>query len=140
KCPTCGRTLNPYRAKGRYVYYECKNPETRCGVCVAQTALVEQLHPLLSGAFLNSAEIEELRTRLLTSHRRRSAGEIGHRRGLNEQYEKLQQEIGELFTQRQEAEALGIQDAVDLRLQELKRKRDGLQAQLNVAHEKGTVV
>jgi DNA invertase Pin-like site-specific DNA recombinase len=138
KCPKCGRTLYPYRAKGRYVYYECKNVETRCRVCVSQTALVAQLEPLLSPVFLNQEEIERMRVGLVAYQRSQGTLEISQRRGLNLEYEKIQREIGEVFAQRKQAEAMGIQDAVDLRLEELKRRRSDVQAQLNTVHDRGT--
>jgi hypothetical protein len=54
KCPRCGRTLCPYRVKRRYVYYECKNPNTRCKILVPQVILVKQVPLLLRGIHLNS--------------------------------------------------------------------------------------
>ena len=137
RCPRCGRTLCPYRAKGRYVYYECKNPATACGVCVPQAALIEQLPPLLSGVFLDPEALDGLRDDLLRHHRSRSDDDVGQRRALNAEYEKVQREIGEAFAGRKEAEALGVRDAVDLRLAELKGRRDELHARLNVTHAKG---
>ncbi len=138
RCPRCGRTLLPYRAKKKYVYYECKNPETDCGVCVPQKSLVEQLPPLLAGVFLGPDDLQRLRDDLLREHGTRSGDEVSQRRGLNEEYEKVQREIGVVFAGRTEAEALGVRDAVDLRLAELKCKRDELQARLNATHERGS--
>jgi DNA invertase Pin-like site-specific DNA recombinase len=138
RCPKCSRTLCPYRVKGKYVYYECKNPETACKVSVAQTTLVEQLPRLLAGVFLDKEDLALLRTRLLEHHQRRSGDEVGQRKALNAEYEKVQREIGEVFARRKEAETLGVLEAVDLRLGELKRKRDDLQARLNATHDKGT--
>jgi hypothetical protein len=138
RCPKCSRTLCPYRAKGRYVYYECKNPETDCNVCVAQSSLVEQLPALLPGVFLSSEKIEELRAGLLQSFRRKGNDEIGRRSALNAEYEKVQKEIGDVFAQRKDAVVLGVEDVIDRRLGELKRQRDELQAGLDATHEKGT--
>ncbi len=139
RCPLCGRTLYPYRAKQRYIYYECKNPETACGVCVPQTALIEQLPRLLLGVLLGANDLDRLRDDLLREHQSRSQDEVGQRKALNEEYEKVQREIGVVFAGRKEAEALGVRDAVDLRLAELKGLRDELHARLNATHEKGTV-
>ena len=138
QCPACGRSLSPYRAKGRYVYYECKNPETRCRVCVPQTRLVEQLPLLLSGVFLGAEDLDRLREALL-QHHRASIGDGGCRRqAWTAEYEKVQREIGDVFARRKEAEAIGVADAVDLRLAELKGKRDDLRARLDAANEAGT--
>lgn len=138
RCPSCGRTLNAYRAKGKYVYYECKNYATACGVCVPQPVLVEQLKPLLSRFSFPEQELKMLREQLLREHRERTQDEIGYRRDLNEEYERLQQEIADLFSQRKEAAALGVLDAVDRRLGDLRARRDGLQRQMNGVHEKST--
>jgi DNA invertase Pin-like site-specific DNA recombinase len=138
ECPGCGRHLCPYRVKERYVYYECKNPETRCRVCVPQAALAEQLPSLLADVILNPEEVEELRGGLLSLHRRRGAGEVGRQRAVNRDYEGVLREIGDVFARRKEAEALGILEAVDLHLGELKKKRDDLQAQLSASGEEGT--
>ena len=138
RCPKCGRALCPYRAKGRYIYYECKNTDTACGVCVAQGSLVEQLPLLLSGVFLSPEDIERLRDRLMEMHQRRGAGEAGHRKALMVEYDAVQKEIGEVFAQRKDAVALGVEDVVDRRLGELKIKRDGLRGRLDATDEHGT--
>jgi hypothetical protein len=65
-------------------------------------------------------------------------GESGHRRALNAEYEKVQQEIGDLFAQRKDAVDLGVADVVDARLEDLKKKRDEIQSKLNRVHDKGT--
>jgi DNA invertase Pin-like site-specific DNA recombinase len=138
RCPGCGRSLCPYRAKKKYVYYECKNLETKCGVCISQAVLVQQLPDVLNGAFLDHADLDRLRVDLLRRHRGRIADDSTRRRTLNAEYEAVQTEIGEVFAQRKEAAALGIRDAVDLRLAVLKRKRDELHRSLNLAHDKGS--
>jgi hypothetical protein len=63
--------------------------------------------------------------------------ETGRRRAVSAEYEQVMREIGEVFAQRKEAEALGVLDAVDLRLAELRGKKDELQARLNACHEEG---
>jgi DNA invertase Pin-like site-specific DNA recombinase len=136
-CPRCGRSLCPYRVKGRYVYYECKNPETRCRVLAPQPALVEQLTPLLQSVSLDPADLEGLRGRLLDEHRRRSGEELGQRDTLNAEYERVVEHIGDVFAQRGEAAALGVLAEVDARLTQLRRRRDELQGQLNACHEEG---
>jgi DNA invertase Pin-like site-specific DNA recombinase len=137
KCPRCGRTLCAYRVKGRYIYYECKNPETACGVLVPQPVLVQQLPLLLRGVEVNPVELDGLRAQLLELHQERSGGEIGRRSTLNTAYEQTVKEIGQVFMQRKDAEAMGILAEVDARLTELRRQRDELQAQLNAGHENG---
>jgi hypothetical protein len=130
--------LCPYRVKGRYVYYECKNLRTGCGVLVPQAALVEQLPALLSVVGLAGGDLEILRAKLLEFHERRSQTEIDDRREVNAENKRVVREIGDVFSQRKDAEALGVLDAVDLRLTELRAKRDELQARLNACHEQGT--
>jgi DNA invertase Pin-like site-specific DNA recombinase len=138
RCPHCGSTLCPYRVKGKYVYYECKNSRTRCGILVPQTTLVEQLPRLLAGIQVADVDVDALRTRLLALHEKKSRNDVQDRRTVNAEYEKVVREIGEVFLQRKEAEALGVLDIVDQRLSDLRRRRDELQAQLNARHEKGT--
>ena len=137
KCPRCGRTLCAYRVKARYIYYECKNPETDCGVLVPQPVLVQQLPLLLRGIAVKPEKLHGLRARLLQLHQERSGGEVARRSSLNAAYEQVVKEIGELFSQRKEAEAMGVLAEVDARLTEMRRQRDELQAQLNAGHEKG---
>jgi DNA invertase Pin-like site-specific DNA recombinase len=133
RCPGCGRQLCPYRAKGRYVYYECKNPGTRCRVCVPQAGLVEQLPRLLAGVFLAAGDLDRLRGELLRHHEAGAAGQAAIRKARAEEYDKVQREIGDVFGRRNEAEALGIADSVDLRLAELKARRDDLRARLDAS-------
>lgn len=137
-CPLCKHTLSPYRVKGKYIYYECKNVQTDCGICIPQKELLDQIPPLLQAVQVSPDDLQKLRERLLKQHREKSRDETASRRILNEEYEKVQREIGEVFAQRKEAEALGVLDAVDLRLAELKRRRNDLQVRLNAMHEQGT--
>lgn len=130
KCPTCTRTLCPYRVKGKYVYYECKNPRRRCRVLVAQNILVEQLPPLIENVTLEAESRKKLRAQLLQQYQNQTWGDAESSTRLTDDYKKVLREIGELFSRRTEAEALGILDSVDMRLDELRRKRDELQAGL----------
>jgi hypothetical protein len=138
RCPECGRSLCPYRAKKRYVYYECKNKDTRCRVIVPQLEVVAQLRPLLESIRVGEEDLERLRAGLLREHREQTRDDSAKRRSLNAAYETLQREIGDLFAQRKEAEALGVLDAVDSRLEGLKCRRDELQGQLDALHHDGT--
>jgi hypothetical protein len=135
KCPKCGRTLRPYRAKGKYVYYECKNPDTSCGVLLPQPTLVKQLPALVNGITLDAAELDVLRRQLLSGYRENSGEEIARRRTAEAAYEAVVKEIGDMFAQRKEAEALGIVDVIDRRLAALKARKDELQASLKECHD-----
>lgn len=138
KCPQCGRTLCPYRVKQKYIYYECKNPERACGVLVSQKDLVAQLPPLLASISPGPEDLERMRKLLLRQHEERSGDELKQRKSLNAAYEQVTKEIGEVFAQRKEAEAMGVLDAVDRKLGELRGQRDELQGQMNTWHEKGS--
>jgi site-specific DNA recombinase len=121
--------------KWRYIYYQCKNPDVRCGVIVPQPTLVEQLQVLLGRLCLYGGELDQFRESLLHEHRDRRRDNGAERRGLNAAYEKVLREIGDLFAQRKEAETLGILDAVDLRLDGLRQRRDELQTRLAATHD-----
>jgi site-specific DNA recombinase len=136
-CPHCRRLLCPYRVKEKYIYYECKNPETECRVLVAQTTLAEQLPAQLSAIALPKNEGEIVRSRLLRKYHQDSRDEVCRRKSLNAEYEKVTREIEDVFAQRKEAQALGIVDVVDGRLGELQRRRDEIQRDLNAAHIEG---
>jgi len=136
-CPRCDRTLCPYRVKQRYVYYECKNPETKCRILVPQTVLVEQFPRLIQSITLDPAGLADLRGRLLDEHRRRRGDEVEERKTLNAEYERVAREIGELFSQRKDAEALGVLNEVDRRLADLRRQRNTLQGRLTQCHDQG---
>jgi hypothetical protein len=137
KCPRCGRTLCPYRVKGKYVYYECKNPQTECHVLVPQPVLVEQLPLLLQSIRVEGVDLESLRAKLLRQHEEQSRKEITGRGALNAAYEQVTKQIGDLFSQRKEAETMGLLGELDARLADLRRKRDELQGQLNGWHDRG---
>lgn len=129
-CGRCGRVLCPYRVKGRYIYYQCKNPDRRCGVLVSQPEVIEQYRTLLGRIQVSEPGLEELRQGMTRRARERSRDAGARRRTLGAAYEQLQREIGDLFAQRSAAAALGVADAVDLRLAGLRARRDELQAQL----------
>lgn len=138
RCPKCGRALCPYRARGQYVYYECKNPGTRCRVCVSQTLLTEELARLLARATVEPADLDRLRDNLL---RRWQAGVrrwTPQREVLAGELQAVQREIVTVFGRREEAEALGVVDAVDLQLADLKRRRDEIQSRIEAASDSGT--
>ena len=137
RCPHCNRLLCAYRVKEKYIYYECKNPQCDFNASIPQSILVEQLKSFVTSISLAPADVEKLRENLLKIHEKRSGNEIAQRTALNEEYENVQREIGDVFAQRKEAEAMGILDSVDLRLSELRSRKDSLQAQLNSTHEKG---
>lgn len=137
KCPRCGRTLCAYRAKHRYIYYECKNPATKCRVIVPQSVLMEQLPILLRSIQVDRSDLDLLRAKLLRQNQERCGEEVGKRTELNAAYALVIKEIGEVFSQRKEAEAMGFLPEIDQRLLELRRKRDDLQKELNVWHDKG---
>ena len=88
RCPECGRRLCSYRAKGKYVYYECKNPETACRVCVSQPSLLAQLPPLLSGVFLDPADLQRLRAGF-KGEPQRPADEASRRKALAAEHEAV---------------------------------------------------
>ena len=138
RCPHCRRALVPYRAKGKYIYYECKNKQTKCRVLIPQADLVAQLRVLISGITLGEQEIKTLRSQLLSQHHRRSDEGIETRRELNAEYEQVVRSIGDLFAQRRDAAALGVLDQVDQRLGELARRRDELQKRLNAGNDEGS--
>lgn len=138
RCPLCGRSLCSYRAKGKYIYYECKNSETKCGVIISQNEVEAQLHGILSEVTLSQSDLGNLRERLLKIHEEKSENEIERRESLQAEYAKVQQEIGSLFRQRDKAVEMGMADAVDVQLSQLKARRDELQAATNQLHDRGT--
>ncbi len=135
RCPGCSRSLCPYRVKGKYVYYECKNPRRHCGVLVPQPALVEQLPPLLQSVTLDKGSLDAVRARLLAQHKARSGNDAESRQAGQAEYQKVVKEIGDIFTRRTEAEELGVLDVVDRRLAELRRRREELQAAMQPGTE-----
>jgi len=134
QCPLCSRTLCPYRVKGKYIYYDCKNPNTKCGIRLPQKTLAVQLQPLLESIHLQENDMADLREKLHREHKKRSAGEVQERKQLNNQYEKLQKDIVNVFGQLKDADALGVRVEVESHLKLLTQQRDSLQARLNASH------
>jgi len=135
KCPACGRTLCPYRVKGKYIYYECRNPQRRCGVLVPQPVLERQLPAVLDGMTPDAGDLEKLHGWLLAQHEQQSGKQNESEQARKEEYDKVVKEMGDIFSRRQEAEALGIVDVVDSRLAELRQRRDELQGGIKPSTE-----
>ena len=136
--PGVRAALRAYRVKGKYGYYACKNPDTACRILLPQPTLVRQLPGLLAGIALGAAERDSLRQHLLQRVRERSGDDRAQRRQMEAEYAAVRKEIGDVVAQRPAAAALGIVDVVDQRLAALKARKDGLQARLNTAHDRGT--
>jgi site-specific DNA recombinase len=137
RCPRCMRRLCAYRAKGKYVYYECKNPGTGCEVCASQPVLLAQLPERLDGLFLESGELDSMRETLRRSLRGPEDA-AQERRALASAFEAVQREIADVFNRRPEAVALGIEEEVDFRLATLKERRDSLRSRLDNGREKSS--
>jgi site-specific DNA recombinase len=139
KCPKCSHTLSPYQGKGgRYVYYDCKNKQTHCNVRISQATLEGQLQPFLQSVHIDEAEMKNLRDELLKEHVERSGGEMQRRKILESDYAEAQKNILDTFSTLKEADSIGIGAEVRKKIEELKRQRDALQAELNKTHEAGT--
>jgi DNA invertase Pin-like site-specific DNA recombinase len=138
KCAGCGRSLCPYRAKGTYVYYECKNPDTDCRICVSQPAVVKQLPILLERMAVDAAARDTLRADLLRQYAGRGQDRAASTRVLKVEYETIVKEINDVFAHREEARKLGILDAVDQRLGELRQRKEEVSVRLNGTADDGT--
>jgi hypothetical protein len=86
---------------------------------------------------VEGVDLESLRAKLLRQHEEQSRKEITGRGALNAAYEQVTKQIGDLFSQRKEAETMGLLGELDARLADLRRKRDELQGQLNGWHDRG---
>ena len=131
-CKTC--TLSPYTAKGKYVYYECKNKRRKCKNCMKQEVLLEQLHDRLSLLVVEPDEMAYMRTVMRDEHEKRIKQDQKRQKSLQGDYAAIQTKIASVFSRREEAKQLGILDAVDIELQELKKRRDELKQALDSVH------
>lgn len=131
KCPSCPRHLCPYLVKGRLVYYECKNPFTKCRVCVPQLQLVKQINVVYERLHLEQAELNALPEKLLVLHREEHRNEQTRRDALVEEEVNLQREIGDLFLGRSKAEAMGVLGVVEARLTELGHRQSEVRSLLD---------
>jgi len=90
----------------------------------------------VQGIRVDAAALEELRACLLKQHEQRSREEDTGRGGVTIAYAHVTKEIGDLFSQRKEAEAMGLLGELDARLAALRRERDELQGRLNAWHDR----
>lgn len=137
RCPGCPRKLCGYRAKRRYIYYECKNPRTKCGVCVAQPKLLGHLEEVLARITLGPEDLAEFRQRLLQLHQQRTGDAAQTRQRHLAECDRLQKEIARTFEERAEADRLGIRDVVEERLRELVAERDAARGRLATLDDTG---
>jgi hypothetical protein len=110
--------------------YECKGRHADCCNCINQDKLLPQLFDDLLSLELAQADREELRELLVQECRRQSGG-LGERRGvLEDEYKRVERQVGDLFTQRADAERMGLVEALDAKLAGLKARKDELQGAL----------
>ena len=137
RCGTCKGGLTFYQKKGRYVYAECKNKKTHCKNCVNQKVLLEQLHERLTLLELENGAGELLRKDMQAVHERETTQEKKQHSLLEREYEKVQEQIGDIFLQRGEAERQGVLDAVDVRLATLKMRKQELMQAMQETSDQG---
>jgi len=142
ECPKCKRHLCPYRVmkkekQRQYLYYECKNPNTKCHICIPQPTLKKQLEPKLMEVSLTDDDLTDLRGLLLEEHEQRSAGEIAERRQLEQEYEAVQEEITGTIKVLSKAQSLGIGEETEKEIERLTARKNALQAQLKAVCEQG---
>ena len=138
RCPKCWRVMSPYRVKGKYYYYGCKNRETKCKTHVKQDTVRKSLKGILKDVDLTSVNLEKLRELLLAQHKERSTNASARRKELNTEYERLEKQIGEAFGMLGEAEKMGITKEAKEHVQKLCTRRDEMKVQLDALHEQGT--
>lgn len=135
RCGYCERQIVFYQAKkGRYVYGECKG---KCGICMNQDKLLKQLHKRISFLELENGADALLREDMQEVHDREMKREKNQRSSLETEYSQVLNEIGDLFTQRPEAERQGVLDAVDAKLATLKMRKNELHEAMQQLHDEG---
>lgn len=143
KCGKCGRTMSPERKikkKGKqcYVYYACKNPNTKCQMSVRQDRIELELMQKLNRITLGADALDTVRMLLLESNDERMSGDKRCRQVMNVEYEKIKEDITLLFQQRADAQRMGCLDELDGRIKELCNRRDEVQMKMNTMHDNGT--
>ena len=143
KCGKCGRIMSPERKikkKGRqcYVYYACKNPNTKCQMSVRQDRMEFELMQKLNRITLGAEALDTVRMLLLESNDERMSGDKRCRQVMNVEYEKVKEDITLLFQQRADAQRMGCLDELDGRIKELCSRRDEIQMKMNTMHDNGT--
>lgn len=138
RCGKCGRGICFYQAKkGRYIMGECKNPKTKCGVCINQDKILAQLEERLCLLELENGADTLLRKDMKEVHERELSREIKERAALEKEYGLIQIEIGDLFLQLGAAERHGVLDAVEAKLATLKMRKEELQKAIQKLHNEG---
>lgn len=142
KCGRCGHVLSPERKLKKsnnkeYVYYSCKNPRTKCGICVPQETLLAQLREKIERLDLAHDAVEQIRHALLHSNQERMESDKAFRKTLNNEYESIKVTLGALFEQRSTAQKMGCAEILDSRINELTQRHNEVQHLLNATHDEG---
>lgn len=99
-----------------------------------QEVLLEQLYDRLSLLVVEPDEMAYMRTVMRDEHEKRIKQDQKRQKSLQSEYAGIQTKIASVFARREEAKQLGILDAVDIELQELKKRRDELKQALDSVH------
>jgi site-specific DNA recombinase len=137
RCGKCKGALSFYQKKGKYVYAECKNKKTSCKNCINQKALLEQLDERLMLLELENGAEKLLRKDMQETHERETSQTLKQHKILEREYERVEEQIGDLFSQRTEAEKQGLLDSVDARLATLKMRKCELMQAIQETHDEG---
>ena len=135
RCGDCGRKISFYQSKGKYVYGECKNRQTKCKQIIRQSELLKQLNIELESIELQDGAEEFIRKNMQETHEREMKNEKSKREVYESQYSALTDEIGEYIGERKQAERDGVLDAFEAKLSKLKERRETVQTAIANLHD-----
>lgn len=121
--------------KGKYVYYSCKNRNTRCQNAIEQTRLLDQLYASLALLQVEDDDMPFMRETMRKDHEMHCGAFEDKRGALEREYARNEKEIAEIFSQREDAKRMGFLDTIDAKLGELRLKKEDLQKALNELHD-----
>ena len=137
-CVRCGkclvRTMSPYKAKGKYVTYECKNRKTKCCNSIRQEELIEQLNTEIGRLSFSEDEYELVKKTLKDVHEKATSNQSERRNVLEKEYKIIEKQVTDVFMNMNEAKKYGIEETISMKLAQLKMRKDELKEAMDHLH------
>ena len=129
KCAKCGGTITGEIAKGKYVYYSCKNFKGACKrIWIREEKLLNPIYRVLKSLQLGEKRINDLTEKLKKLNESKIVYHNLALDGLNDEYRKHQQRIDNLLDLRLDGSI--TKDEYDKKLKELKEKQQDILLQI----------
>ncbi len=138
KCAKCGHTMSPYRRVKKsgivYIFYECKNRQTKCKQLVRQEVLKSQFDGIFDRVQCSESLLKDVQKRLIALHKQKAASRRGDVERLQSEYKEVDKALTDSVLSLARADALGVGHVIEKQIRTAQSRLESIQEQLDMAH------